>query len=227
MLLSILAPRLCPVCGRTLLRAERLMCIGCDMNLPRLRLGDMEFNEIHRRLGHSVKIHRATAWIQYKSGESYSRLILLAKYGGRPSLGCLLGSAFAAEVLPSGFFSGIDAIVPVPIHFTKRLRRGYNQTERIARGISQVTGIPVMDVLRTARAHGVQSRHTRNERFTAIAGTIALRKKARVGGLRLLIVDDIITTGATIAECVRALTAAGHDAPAAISVAAIAMTTSL
>ena len=199
------------------------MCIGCDMDLPRLRISDLEFNEIHRRLGHATHIHRAAAWMQYKSGESYSSLILLAKYGGRPSLGLRLGQTFASEALPTGFFDGIDAIVPVPIHFTKRLRRGYNQTERISSGISEVTGIPVMDVLRTVRTHGVQSRHGRDARFSAIAGTIALRKKARVAGLRLLLVDDIITTGATIAECVRALQA---GIPASVSVASIALATS-
>ncbi len=216
-----LAPRLCSVCRRPLLHDEHLMCLHCLLEMPRTHITDFEFNTIHSRLAHHTPVARAVAWYFYDKTSPYARLIVDGKYRQRPRQCRTLGAMMAEEIAPMGFFDGIDAIVPVPIHWKKRIFRGYNQTEEIARGISSVTNIPVRAGLRAARGHGIQSRHSAIRRATAVVDTFRAIHADRLAGLHILVVDDIITTGATMAESLRALSAAS---PSAISVLSLALT---
>ena len=215
------APRLCAICRHPLLHDEHLMCLHCLLDMPRAHITDFEFNTIHSRLAHHIPVARAVAWYLYDKSSPYARLIVEGKYNMRPRQCRTLGAMMAREIVSTGFFDSIDALVPVPLHWKKRLSRGYNQTEEIARGISCVTGIPVINGLRAVLSHGVQSRHTAAERATALAGTFRALRPDRLAGRHLLIVDDLITTGATIAESLRAISAAS---PSALSILSLAIT---
>lgn len=215
------APRLCSVCRRPLLHDEHLMCLHCLLDMPRAHIADFEFNTIHSRLAHHTPVARAVAWYLYDKASPYARLIVDGKYSQRPRQCRTLGAMMAEEIAPSGFFDGIDALVPVPIHWKKRVLRGYNQTEEIARGISSVTNIPVVAALRATRSHGVQSRHSAARRASAIANTFRATHTGSIANRHILIVDDLITSGATIAESLRALSQAS---PSAISVLSLALT---
>ena len=220
-LASAAFPRLCPICRRPLLHDEHLMCLHCLLDMPRTHITDFEFNTIHSRLAHHTPVARAVAWYLYDKTSPYARLIVQGKYGMRMRQCRALGSMMASEMQSTGFFDGIDALVPVPLHWKKRLSRGYNQTEEIARGISAVTGIPMVAGLRAVRSHGVQSRHNAAERAAALAGTFRAIHTDSLSGRHVLIVDDLITTGATISESLRALSAAS---PSALSVLALGLT---
>lgn len=196
------------------------MCLGCDLDLPRLSFHRSDFNNIHRRLGHQCKVDRAAGWYEYRKGSAYSRLLIDAKYGDLPDLACELGRKCAAELKPEGFFDGMDVLAPMPMHWWKRLRRGYNQAEKICQGISDITGLPVVDALR-ARSHGVQARHSQGMRYAAMKDTMSLPHPGRYTGRHVLLVDDIITSGASMAEAVRTLATAS---PSAISVLALGIT---
>ena len=219
----IFSPRVCPICESTLGESEEIMCTDCLLQMPRTHFHTSPFNIIHQRLGPAVKLDRAAAWFYYVKQTSYAQLLVDTKYGGRPLLGRKLGEAYAREIEPSGFFDGIDALVPVPMHYSKRLLRGFNQTEEICRGISRVTGIPQHKLLAAPVSHGTQSHHTAAERMAALKGTFAATAEASDYDSRhLLVVDDIITTGATMQE---ALVNLRHACPSAtISVLALAAT---
>ncbi|MDE5826659.1 MAG: ComF family protein, partial [Duncaniella sp.] len=107
------------------------------------------------------------------------------------------------ELLQSGFFDGIDAIVPVPLHYFKRLSRGYNQAEEIALGLSSITDIPVIDAL-SASFHTTQTRKTAHERLIN-ARNVYKVKDSSIDNLHILLVDDVITTGATILSCIESI----------------------
>ncbi len=214
-------PRLCRICRRPLLHDEHLMCLHCLAELPRTRIADFEFNTIHSRLAHHPPVARAVAWYFYDKASDYARLIVESKYERRPRQCRALGAIMAREMADTGFFDGIDALVPVPLHWKKRLSRGFNQTEEIARGISSVTGIPVVAGLRAVRGHGIQSRHNAAERAAALVGTFRAIHADRLRGRHLLIIDDLITTGATLSEALRALSSAS---PSALSVLAPGLT---
>lgn len=180
------------------------------------------FNEIHRRLGHKAIVDQAAGWFFYKKETPLAKIMIDAKYAGRPGLVQDLARKFAHELVADNFFSHIQVLVPTPMHWFKEMRRGYNQAEVICWGIEDVTSIPVVNALRAPLAHRVQSRQSRLRRYVNLQGTISLSKEApEIEGKHVLLVDDIITTGSTLRECILQL---GAASPASISVLAIAVT---
>lgn len=217
----VIAPRVCRVCGQSLNGAEDVMCLKCLLELPRTGEHRKPFNIIHQRLGHNAVVDRAAGWFFYTKQSAYARMLVDAKYASQPGIAEGLGRVCAAELMADGFFDDIDALVPMPLHWTKQLRRGYNQAYEICLGISRVTGLPIAKALRAAKPHGVQSRLSRQQRHASIAGTLAVADARLVAGRRLLFVDDIVTTGATASEAVRVLSRA---LPASVSVLCLGLT---
>ncbi len=207
-----LLPPVCEMCAGPLTDGERHICLSCLTALPRTMFHlAAEDNDIHHRVSDNhVLVDRAASMFHYYRGSSATNLILSAKYRSRPSIIALLGRIYAAEIKSSGFFDGIDALVPVPVHWSRRMARGYNQTEFLARGLSRETSIPVAtDILSLPRRHSTQTHRSAAERAANVAGDYRARRAPR--SLRgnpsphLLLVDDIITTGATMRDGLRAL----------------------
>ncbi len=163
----------------------------------------------------------------YYSRRTVRPLIHQLKYKGRPDLayefGCCLGHAW----LEAGTVPDVDVVVPVPLHWYKRLKRGYNQSEHFAKGLSDTLGIPVGQPLRRRRYTRTQTRQESHAaRWLNVRGKFMLRRGAVVkfSGKHILLVDDVITTGATLSSCLDALL----EIPAVrLSAASIAATYSL
>lgn len=200
-LLGLIFPRCCEVCGRPLTAHENIMCLHCRLDLPLTGLHRQPFNTIHERLASHPAIERATAMFQYIRTDRYVNLILNAKYRHRPNIFRELASEYAQTLLSEGFFDGIDAIQPVPMHWWKRLRRGYNQTNWLARGLSDATGLPIIDCLTVERAHSTQTRKNRLERWLNARNAYSVINDEDLTDRHILIVDDVITTGSTIKAC--------------------------
>lgn len=221
-MLNILVPNICRICGQSLAKGEDLMCLQCELDLPRTSVHLNAFNEVHKRLGHKCSVWKAAGWFYYLRQSAYAQMLIDSKYSGQPSVDFKLGAKFARELESDAFFQDIDFLVPMPMHWTKRWRRGYNQAERICAGIERVTGIPVCEALRAKHPHGTQSRHNREERFSSISGTLGLsRRWPEIAGKNVLFVDDIITTGASASEAVQTLWKAS---PRSVSVLALGLT---
>lgn len=151
---------------------------------------------------------RAAGHFFYAPDSSLSQLIQNFKYRNLPLLARRMGQIMGDDLNLSGFISDIDVIIPIPIHWTKRLRRGYNQTELIAEGISQVCHIPVSNDLYARRPHHTQTHLSHEQRLANTGGIFRLRHPEKYEGKHILLLDDVCTTGATLTSAADAICSA-------------------
>lgn len=204
---SLLFPRCCLVCGRPLAKGEECLCTMCNINLPRTGYHLKEDNPVEKLFWGKIPLERATSFFFYRKGSDFRQILHQLKYGGQKDIGAIMGRYMAAELQESGFFEGIDVIVPVPLHKKKQRLRGYNQSEWIARGIATVTGIPI-DTESVVRHKNTETQTSKSslERWENVNGIFELHHPEPLAGKHILIVDDVLTTGATTVECASCLT---------------------
>lgn len=204
-LLNVVLPPECHVCGGRLAPHERFACSHCLAQLPRTGYHRRDLNPMEERFAGQFPFERATGHFFYTRDSALSTLIQDMKYRRFPSIGDMLGRLVASELYSTGFFSGIDFIVPVPMHRIKQMRRGYNQTHHIAAGISEATSIPVCHNLRAVRSHRTQTALSKEERLANTSGLFMLRSPEEIDGKGVLLVDDICTTGSTMRSAAEAI----------------------
>lgn len=217
-LADIIAPDLCCVCGRKLIADECGVCSECLDSFPLTgnhRQPDGPFAQ--QFVSTDTLFGRAAALYRYEPHAPLSKAIVAFKYHGRERLARHFGRIMAIRLFPTGFFAGVDCLVPVPIHFTRRMHRGYNQSEHIALGVSELTRIPVGTWLKATHSRSTQTRLSGEERERN-AGRNRFRVKGSpdVADRHVMIIDDVCTTGATIRACIAAIRA--HDPSVRVSV---------
>lgn len=199
-------PRYCVLCGERLPKGEEFLCFKCLSGLPRMQLGYQKDNVMEKNLWGKFPVERASAYMHYTKGGDSSKLLYELKYRGNYRLGIYLGRCMAAEMIPSGFFEGIDCIMPVPLHEKRHKERGYNQSEMLAEGMSRLTGIPLSGGLMVrARQTETQTRKGSYERWMNVKNVFECTFPEQLEGKHILLVDDVMTTGATIVACADAL----------------------
>lgn len=202
---DFLFPRVCHICGRALAPTERYVCTGCLSRLPRTLYHRRRDNPMEQRFMGLFPFERATGHFFYSRGSEMAILMHDLKYHHFRGLARYLGSVVAAELLPSGFLTGIDIVIPVPMHFMKQARRGYNQVEEIAVGISAATGIDVAKNLRAVRSHRTQTSLTLDERVQNTENLFKIIHPEEVDGKSVLLLDDVCTTGSTMTAAAKAI----------------------
>ena len=202
----LLFPRFCKVCGNKLGKSEDHICTVCLRQLPMTHYDSMALNPVMQHFVGFPAVQHASAFYFYTHGNKYSSLITQSKYSDKPEIGQYLGRLAASELEKSGFFEGIDCLIPVPLSRWRRWKRGYNQSEWIARGLTEVAQIPLRtDNLIRFKHNETQTHMTRDERWKNVQGIFAVRHPERLAGRHVLIVDDVITTGATLMSCAETL----------------------
>ena len=210
-LLDLLAPRLCVMCGRRLSLSEQVLCAVCNLHLPRTGFQYHADDNVMARLFWGViPVERAAALFYYEASSGASNILYDLKYHDKPEVGVEMGRLLANEFAETGFFDGIDVIVPIPLARKRQRQRGYNQSRCLAEGISQATGIAVNShVVRRTCFVKSQTRLRRWERQENVEGVFELKDSTSVSGRHILLVDDVVTTGATMTACARELLKAG------------------
>lgn len=204
---NAVSPNLCPVCGKHLVEGEEALCIGCEAELPRILLNGASCPDIEDLFVGSKIVDKAVSMFAYSRTSVYSALLKDIKYHNRASLAQFLGQQFARELKALGYFEEMDVIVPVPLHYTKLDIRGYNQSRQIALGLSMESGLPVNDAVIALHPHATQTFRTIEERHKNVNGVFSAKED--IGNYNVVLVDDVITTGATLIACCDALQSVG------------------
>lgn len=207
-LLDLLFPRCCVMCGRRLTRTEEHVCIACLRRLPRTHYERSPENPLERNFWGKASLQRAAGWFFYYKDNAACRILYELKYHHCPQIGVYAGKVMAGEMVASGFFEGIDLLVPVPLAAVKRRKRGYNQCEKLAEGVSAVTSLPVNTTALVRKvANATQTKRRRMERWENVQGIFAVADAVALEGKHILLIDDVVTTGATLTACMEALSA--------------------
>lgn len=210
--LDLISPRLCMVCGQRLTVSEEIICSKCNFHLPRTGFQQDPYeNEMAKLFWHQIPIERATALFYYEAHSETANILYELKYKSHPEIGEVMGRLVAKELQPSGFFDGIDGIVPIPLAKKRQRQRGYNQSLEIARGISEITNLPIYNkVVRRNVFEGSQTNKGRWERNENVEKVFEMTDETAIHGKHLLIIDDVVTTGATVIACAKGLCKAGN-----------------
>ena len=197
--LSLVIPASCPVCGKRLGRGEAVVCASCEVTTPLTNLWREPHNPMNERFWGLMPVERASAFLWYVEGSAWRDVVHNFKYGGQWRVAYNMGRWFGAELRESGLYADVDVVVPVPLHLARRMWRGYNQSEYIARGIARELGVKVdTRSVGRHRYNSSQTHHRKVERWDNVEGIFRVRRADALRGKHILLVDDVFTTGATI-----------------------------
>ena len=210
---ELVLPRTCPVCGKLLMASEDVMCAFCAIGLPRYHILNIEDNPLLRMIWDKADVRRATTFLTYNHHSPYHNLIIDFKFHGMSDLAFKLGQWAALEAKKTDFWEDVDALVPVPLTRWRRWQRGYNQAEKLAQGMSEVTGLPVLNLLKRTKNRTPQSRLKGEARLKNAEGIYRAKTiPDEWRGKCFVLIDDVMTTGATLASCAQALHNANESA---------------
>lgn len=220
-LLHLFYPHVCNSCGRGLTRSENILCLRCQHRLPVTGFHLHSDNALEKVFWGRVNICHAMAAYFYNEGTIVRRLVHQFKYHRRQDLALQLGRQMGQMLQQSTWLNEIDCIVPVPLHKAKARRRGYNQSAVLATGLAMIINRPVMQhALQRVSYTDTQTRKNRASRWENVSGVFTAKEAGALYGRHVLLIDDVITTGATTEACCLALQEAG----AMVSICALAFT---
>ncbi len=198
-MVDVFYPEACAGCQQPLVKNENLLCTPCLAELPRTGYQRVADNPVLQLFYGRCKLEKAMAFLNFEKGGQVQRIMHSFKYRNRPEIGLRLATLLSLEVLPCGFFDNIDLLIPIPLHPKKLKSRGYNQSEVIARGVSEVSGIPLSGEHLLRQTHSQsQTRKSRFARWRNVESIFRLNRPDELRQRHLLLIDDVITTGSTV-----------------------------
>ena len=220
-LLHLLYPQVCEGCGSDALPSKSCLCVRCIHNLPATGFEKNAFNPIEKMLIGRIPFEKATAQFYFTKEGLMQTLMHRFKYRGNLVLGKQLGLLMGIQLSESNRFDNIDALVPLPLFENKERQRGYNQSTVLCKAIAEVMHLPIIEdaVIRPVQTD-TQTKKSRIERWKNMEGKFQLVDGSKIFGKHILLVDDVITTGATIESCATALLEGSN---VKVSIAALCM----
>ena len=222
-MMDMFLPRVCIVCGCRLLRHERHLCLGCHMDMPLTRFWERSHNPMADKFNEVIQdgieaggphepYAYAAALFLYHSEAGYRHIPYQIKYMGNTDAGTFFGSALGKKLVTSTLWNDVDMIIPVPLHWTRQWKRGYNQAEVIASALAREMDVPMRtDILVRSRRTRTQTKLDIDGKARNVAGAFAVSEDAaarfRNGTVprHIVLVDDVFTTGSTLGACFKAL----------------------
>ena len=221
--LSLIMPRSCLACGKVLSENEKCICLACRYNMPVTNFAKHKENAMKQLFENVMPVESAAAMFWFMGGTEWQRIIHTFKYHGRWLFAQQMGEWLGEELRDGGNFDDVELIIPIPLHYRRRLFRGYNQSEQLALGIGRKMGIECnFSTVRRRLYNDTQTSKSRTERWGNVESIFEVRKVEQLRGKHILLVDDVLTTGATMSSCALSIIRA-CEGDVKISVASLAV----
>ena len=200
--LHLFYPHVCTGCGSDLLQEDDLLCLRCINNLPKTNFALFSDNPIEKIFVGRIRLEAAHSEFYFSKDSIIQQLIHQLKYKGNKAIGIYLGELMGKSLLVSNRFNNIDTLIPLPLYTDKEHKRGYNQAAIICDGMAGVMNIPVSkNIALRQRYTDTQTKKHRIERWENVAGSFIIMDENKLKGKSVLLVDDVVTTGATLEAC--------------------------
>lgn len=222
-LVHLVFPRTCLLCDTELQPQERCMCRKCIHKLPYTKYENLENNPVDQLFWGKVRVEKAMALLFFRKGERPQKILHHIKYRHATDLGIGMGELIGKRLMGANFINPIDVVIPIPLHPRRLKHRGYNQSELIAQGICRVSGLPLLPkAIERSINTETQTHKNRFERHLNVHRIFAVPNPKQLEGKHILLIDDVVTTGATLEACINQL---GLIPGTRVSVAALAWAT--
>ncbi|TAL60685.1 MAG: ComF family protein [Bacteroidetes bacterium] len=200
--LSLVFPKICYACGKSLFKKEDCICTYCHYHLPRTNFHLKADNPVHKLFWGRVNIHSASAMYLFNKESKVQHLIHQLKYRGKKEIGISLGRYYGRELKKSLLFSSADMVIPVPLHLKKLKKRGYNQSEVFVQGLAEsLKVVNGSDLLIRTYASQTQTQKSRFDRWKNVEEIFKVTAPEKIAGKHILLADDVVTTGSTLEAC--------------------------
>ncbi|CAN5464479.1 ComF family protein [soil metagenome] len=204
--ISLIFPQVCVSCSKSLYKYEQTICTYCIYHLPKTNFHLDNDNPIAKIFWGRINIHSAGAFYGFNKGGKVQHLIHQLKYKGRKEVGFTVGKLYGHELKKSEQFNTVDIVIPVPLHKKKIKKRGYNQSESFAEGLAvSMDATTDFNVLFRAQESETQTKKSRFNRWQNVESIFQLKDLSSLEGKHVLLVDDVVTTGATLEACAQTL----------------------
>lgn len=205
--ISLFFPKYCLSCDNALVKGEMMICTLCMLEMPQTDYHKSPENPLSRRLSYRIPVKHAMALFKFSKSGRVQHLLHQLKYRNHPEIGVMLGEFYGEKMRgESGVRSDVDLIIPIPLHPARKRKRGYNQSAKFAEGLSERLEVPFTDDLLERRIKTeTQTRKSKLSRWENISGVFGLKVPESIKGKKVLLVDDVITTGSTLEACSQVL----------------------
>lgn len=218
-ILDFFLPRFCPCCKIKLISCEKFICTSCFNKIKRADESRLRF-EFNKKFSNQEIISGFTSLFLFEKDKELQHLIHSLKYNGKFLIGSFLGELLGTKIKNELENWNISLILPVPLHQLKKAERGYNQSFYISKGLSKKINIPAgSGIIKRKKYTQSQTKMNLLERKENMEKAFKVKSRKKITGKNILLIDDVITTGATITECGKVLLNAGADQVYAASVA--------
>lgn len=199
-------PHVCAGCGSDNISRQSPLCLHCVNRLPLTNFHLYANNPAEKYFWGRMPVEGAASLCHFTDGSLVQHLLHQLKYRGHKEAGFFLGRMMGNSLQASGRFGGIDVLVPLPLFASRQKKRGYNQSEVLCSGMAAILRLPVItDAVMRLTATETQTHKNRIERWKNMEGKFELVRAGALAGKHILLVDDVITTGATLEACGQAL----------------------